>query len=151
MKLRNPSWTLLVALVLCATAALAQDQKQDTSPIDPNAPLRPLDTDPTGGYGNQPIGAARGVNVPDGAQPYDPAQVTPDQNTLAGAAPFTLGSLQHRRNIFDPAISFSQVGSGGSGRDRRTDDADGRVRGQRQPEFRSHLERVSLHNHLQRR
>jgi|HubBroStandDraft_6_1064221.scaffolds.fasta_scaffold23030_2 hypothetical protein len=110
MKLRNPSWTLLVALALCATAALAQDQKQDTSPIDPNAPLRPLETDPFGGYGNQPIGAARGVNVPDGVQPYDPAQVQPDQNTLAGAAPFTLGSLQHRRNIFDPAISFSQVG-----------------------------------------
>ena len=46
MKLRNTNWTLVVALVLCATAAFAQDQKQDTSPIDPNAPLQPLDTIP---------------------------------------------------------------------------------------------------------
>ena len=45
MKLRKTIWALVVALVLCATAAFAQDQKQDTSPIDPNAPLQPLDTD----------------------------------------------------------------------------------------------------------
>ena len=111
MKLRETSWALVVALVLCTTAAFAQDQKQDASPIDPNAPLQPLDTSPRGGSGNKPpIGAARGVTAPYDAQPYDPSQVTPDQNTLAGAAPFTLGSLQHTRNIFDPAISVSQLG-----------------------------------------
>ena len=48
--------------------------------------------------------------MPSDTQSYDPAQVTPDTNTLAGAAPFTLGSLQHTRNIFDPAISISQLG-----------------------------------------
>jgi len=111
MKLRETSWTLVVALLLCASAAFAQDQKQDTSPIDPNAPLQPLDMTPSGGYSNRPpIGAARGVTAPFDPQPYDPSQVTPDQNTLAGAAPFTVGSLQHSVNIFDPAISISQLG-----------------------------------------
>jgi hypothetical protein len=111
MKIRETGWTLVAALVLCTTAAFAQDQKQDTSPIDPNAPLQPLDTTRGGANANRPpIGVVRGANVPDEAQPYDPAQVQPDQNTLAGAAPFTLGSLQHTRNILDPAISFSQLG-----------------------------------------
>jgi hypothetical protein len=111
MKLWQTSWTVVVALVLCTTGAFAQDQKQDTSPIDPNAPLQPLDPSPSGGYANRPpVGAARGVAEPFDPQPYDPAQVTPDQNTLAGAAPFTLGSMQHSRNIFDPAISVSQLG-----------------------------------------
>ncbi len=106
---------MIVALMLCATIAFAQDQKQDenTSPIDPNAPLQPLDTPPGGAaYPNKPpVGVLRGgaIDTPE-AQPYDPAQVTPDQNTLAGAAPFTLGSLQHKVNIFDPAISVSQLG-----------------------------------------
>ena len=114
MNLRKSNWTLVVALALCATVAIAQDQKQDTSPIDPNAPLQPLpplDTSPSGGNANKPpIGAARGVTGPYDPQPYDPAQVTPDQNTLAGVAPLTLGSIQHTQNIFDPAISFSLLG-----------------------------------------
>jgi hypothetical protein len=111
MNLRRISCALVVALLLFATTAFAQDKKQDTSPIDPNAPLQPLDTSPSKGYGNKPpIGAARGVNAPFDPQPYDPSQVTPDQNTLAGAAPLTLGSLQHTRNIFDPTISVSQLG-----------------------------------------
>jgi hypothetical protein len=110
MKLREKSWTLAAALVLCATTAFAQDQKQDTSPIDPSAPLQPLDASPSGASPNRPIGAGRGVAGPYDSQPYDPSQVTPDRNTLAGAAPLTLGSLQHTSNVFDPAISFSQLG-----------------------------------------
>jgi hypothetical protein len=111
MKMRETSWILVVALVLCTTGAFAQDQKQDTSPIDPNAPLQPLDSNPGGGYSNRPpVGAGRGVAEPFDPQPYDPSQVSPDQNTLAGAAPYTLGSLQHSRNIFDPALSISQIG-----------------------------------------
>jgi hypothetical protein len=112
MKLRKLSWLLVAAVALSASAADAQDQKQDTSPIDPNAPLQPLDTTPGGVYGRNkpPVGVVRGVITPAEAQPYDPAQVTPDTNTLAGAAPFTLGSLQHSRNIFDPSISISQIG-----------------------------------------
>jgi hypothetical protein len=109
MKLRETSWIVVAALVFCAAAVSAQDQKPDTSPIDPNAPLQPLDTRPTGGYANKPVGAARGVAAPYDPQPYDPSQVVPDQNTLAGAAPFTLGSLQHTRNVFDPSLSFSQL------------------------------------------
>jgi hypothetical protein len=111
MKLQSTSWTLVIALLLCAGTALAQDQKQDTSPIDPNAPLQPLDTTPNGTYPNKPpVGVVRGATAPYEPQPYDPAQVTPDTNTLAGAAPFTLGSLQHSRNLFDPAITISQLG-----------------------------------------
>jgi len=118
MKHWKTSSALVVALVFCATLAFAQDQKQDdnTSPTDPNAPLQPLDTTPPGAPGSAypnkpPVGVLRGggIATPE-AQPYDPAQVTPDQNTLAGAAPITLGSLQHSVNIFDPAISVSQLG-----------------------------------------
>jgi len=110
MKLREKNWTLVVALALCAPAAFAQVQKQDAAPVDANAPLQPQNTSPSGGYGNKPTGAARGVAGSDDSQPYDPSQVSPDQNTLAGATPFTLGSLQHTRNVFDPAISISQLG-----------------------------------------
>jgi hypothetical protein len=111
MKLRKTIQSLVVALALCAPAAYAQDQKQDVSPIDPNAPLQPLEISPGPAYASRPpIGAARGVATPYDPQQYDPSQVSPDQNTLAGAAPFTLGSLQHTGNIFDPTISVSQLG-----------------------------------------
>jgi hypothetical protein len=102
-----------VTMLLCASAAFAQDQRQGTSPSDPNAPLQPLDT-MTGGSSRSankpPVGAARGVEASYDSETYDPSQVTPDQNTLAGAEPLTLGSLQHRVNIFDPGISVSQAG-----------------------------------------
>jgi hypothetical protein len=121
MKLRDTFWTLVVVSLLCAAPASAQDQRQDqqqdqqqpTSPIDPNAPLQPLQTNPTSnpGYPNRPpVPAARGVSDPYASQPYDPSQVQPDRNTLAGAVPTSLGSLQHSKNTFDPALSFSQVG-----------------------------------------
>src|SRR5665213_3586886 len=113
MKPCKTGSALMIALLLFAGAAFAQDQKQDenTSPLDPNAPLQPLDAPPGVAYPNKPpVGVLRGgaIETPE-AQPYDPAQVTPDQNTLAGAAPFTIGSLQHSLNIFDPAISVSQL------------------------------------------
>jgi hypothetical protein len=121
MKLRIITGTLIVALALCASAAFAQDQKQDDtttpSPIDPNAPLQPLDmpSKPANpgspANPNQPVGVMRGVvQGPDNSQQYDPAQVTPDQNTLSGLAPYSLGSMQHAHNIFDPAITVSQLG-----------------------------------------
>lgn len=114
MKAWKISGTLGFALLLCVGSALAQDPRQGVPPIDPNAPLQPLDTT-TGGpsqpsSSRPPVGAARGVDAPFDPQTYDPSQVTPDPNTLAGAAPFTLGSLQHRVNIFDPGLSISQVG-----------------------------------------
>src|ERR1700722_17147235 len=105
MKLRVKTWTIGLALALSATAAFSQDQRQDTPPVDANAPLQPLNTSPNGGNANPPIGVARGVSGPDNSQPFDPSQVTPDQNTLAGATPFTLGTLQRVGNVFDPAIS----------------------------------------------
>jgi hypothetical protein len=111
MKMWKTMRTLAVALALCATAAYAQDQNQGASPIDPNAPLQPLETSPGPAYPKRPpVGAARGLIEQYDPQQYDPSQVSPDQNSLAGAEPFTLGSLQHTRNIFDPAISVSQLG-----------------------------------------
>lgn len=123
MKIRMTNWTLVAALALCTTAAFAQDQKQDTSPIDPNAPLQPLDTNPTpsGGNANRPpVGAVRGVEMPFDTQSYDPSQVTPDMNTLAGAEPISLGSLQHTRNTFDPTITVSQIGQTTPGKGGKT-------------------------------
>ena len=111
MKFRNTSWALIVALALCSSVASAQDQGQGPSPIDPNAPLQPLDPNPRNGGNNKPpVGVVRGVITPEQPVPYDPAQVTPDTNTLAGPAPITLGSLQHSRNIFDPSITITQLG-----------------------------------------
>lgn len=111
MKIRITTWTLAACLALSANAVFAQDQQQQPSPLDPNAPLQPLT--PAGGAvypGHRPpIGAARGVESQYDPQTYDPSAVAPDQNTLAGAAPLTLGSLQHDRNIFDPSISLSQL------------------------------------------
>lgn len=113
MKAWKISGTLSLALLLCVSAAKAQDPKQGMPPVDPNAPIQPLDT--TVGGASQPasqppIGAARGLDAPSDPQTYDPSQVTPDQNTLSGFESFTLGSLQHRVNIFDPSISVSQLG-----------------------------------------
>lgn len=111
MKSTKKIWALVAALTLCSAGAFAQDQKQDTPPVDYNTPLQPLEPTPAGGYASKaPIGAARGVSATSDSLSYDPSQVKPDQNTLAGAAPFTLGSLQHSRNIFDPAITVSQLG-----------------------------------------
>ena len=110
MKLSEKSWALFVGLVFCVTSAFAQDQKQGTSPADPNAPLQTQDANPSGGHANQPIGAARGVAGPSESQPYDPSQVSPDTNTLAGAEFFTVGSLEHSHNIFDPFLSTSVLG-----------------------------------------
>jgi hypothetical protein len=117
MNLRAFNWALAVSLsaLLCAATAFAQAQQQEPSPLDPNAPLQPLNPNPqpapgAGSPSRPPAGAARGVSSPYDPQQYDPSQVVPDQNTLAGAAPFTLGELQHNRNIFDPAISYSQIG-----------------------------------------
>src|SRR5258705_12213603 len=62
------------------------------------------------GYGGTPVPAARGVSSAYDAQPYDPAQVEPDTNTLSGAENFGVGSLQKSRNVFDPSISVSSWG-----------------------------------------
>lgn len=132
MKWRWTNGIVIAGLLLGAATARAQNpqqnqtnpqnqqnqQDQGPSPIDPNAPLQPLGpVQPTpapggdAGYPNRPpIGAVRGVSAAPEAQAYDPSQVTPDQNTLAGAAPITLGQMQHNRNIFDPSISLSQLG-----------------------------------------
>ncbi len=112
MNVRARNWALAICLCTCGVTVFAQDQQQQPSPIDPNAPLQPLGpAQPTPGPGHNrpPVPAARGVSDPYDPQPYDPAQVTPDQNTLAGENPFTLGSLQHNRNVFDPSVSFSQL------------------------------------------
>lgn len=85
MRMRETSWALVLALATFVPSSYAQGQKQ-------------------------PAAAARGVSLADDPQPYDPSQVTPDANTLAGAELFGLGSLQHARNVFDPSLKFTELG-----------------------------------------
>ena len=116
MKVREKTWALTLLLVFWAHAVSAQDQKQATPPADTSGPIQPLNSESSGGYAKPPAGAGRGVSAPFDSPTYDPSQVTPDQNTLAGAQYLGLGSLEHAHNIFDPAVSFSQLGetSGGT-------------------------------------
>ena len=113
MKLRKTILAFCIVPVICVIAVRAQDQKQNSQQTGPSAPIPPLNSGPGGGYARPPAPAARGVSSPNDLQPSDPAQVTPDQNTLAGAEFFGVGSLEHTRNIFDPAISFSELGQTG--------------------------------------
>ncbi len=113
MKLRQIILVLCIALAISVTAVRAQDSKQNPQQADPSAPIPPMNSGLGGGYQKPPTGAARGVGTTYDPQPYDPSQVTPDQNTLAGAEMFGVGSLQHTRNIFDPAFSVSELGETG--------------------------------------
>jgi hypothetical protein len=61
-------------------------------------------------HAQRPVPAGRGVSPIVDPLPNDPAQVSPDTNTLAGAQLFGVGSLNHARNVFDPSISFSELG-----------------------------------------
>src|ERR1700686_190581 len=109
MKLPDTIRALAVVLALCAATANAQAQNQDSQSASPASPLPPASSG--GGGGNKaPVGAARGVSPASDPQPYDPAQVLPDNNTLSGAQQFGLGSLEHARNVFDPSISVSELG-----------------------------------------
>jgi hypothetical protein len=120
MKLWKSILTLMGALVLCAIAAQAQnqqDQKGGPASVSPVSPPSPVSTGASAGFGKTPIPAARGVSPAYDAQPYDPAQVEPDTNTLSGAELFGLGSLEHSRNIFDPSLfvtGFGQTEASGS-------------------------------------
>ena len=97
------------AMALSFAIAYAQDQKEDPRAVNPVAPLPPQNSTQKKGTGGRPLPAARGVSTYD-AQPYDPAQVEPDTNTLSGALGFGVGSLQHSHNIFDPSLSASFLG-----------------------------------------
>ncbi|MBZ5699372.1 MAG: hypothetical protein LAN18_12600 [Acidobacteriia bacterium] len=113
MKLLKTVRALAVALVLCVTAIRAQDQKQDPRSVTPASPIPPIYSGGSNGFGKAPVPAARGVSSAYDPGPYDLAQVEPDTNTLSGAELFGVGSLQHSRNVFDPAVSFSQLGQSG--------------------------------------
>src|SRR5215467_452852 len=108
MKMRNLSWAIAAALAIFAPSLHAQGQAADSQQANPAAPMQPLGLG--GAYSKQPAAAARGVSMADDSQLYDPSQVTPDANTLAGAQLFGLGSLQHSRNIFDPSLKFTELG-----------------------------------------
>lgn len=108
MKLLYPISILTTALAICSGGVHAQ--AQNPPPANPSAPIAPVNSGLGGGYSKPPAPAARGVDASLDPASYDPSQVTPDQNTLAGAEFFSVGSLSHARNIFDPAISFSEVG-----------------------------------------
>jgi hypothetical protein len=112
MKLRNKILALCIAPVICVGVTRAQDSRQTSQQTDPSAP--PANSGLGGGYSKPPAAAARGVaNSADPDQPYGSAQLLPDQNTLSGAQNFGVGSLDHTRNIFDPAISVSELGATG--------------------------------------
>jgi len=105
------------ALVLCLAAPRVHGQSQTPDPrsVNPTTPLPPMDSSggTSGGTnsGARPVPAARGVFT---SEPeYDPAQVTPDTNTLAGAQLLGVGSLRQAHNIFDPSISVSLLGQTG--------------------------------------
>ncbi len=110
MKSREKIWALAVALAFCVTTVYAQSQNQKPQSADPSAPIPPSSSPLGQGYGGRPAPAARGVSPAYEPQPYDPSQVTPDENTLAGAQLFGVGSLERARNVFDPSLSFSQLG-----------------------------------------
>jgi hypothetical protein len=117
MKLWKSILALTGALVLCAAVVQAQDQhdqKNDPRSVSPDSPLPPASSGASTGLGKMPVPAARGVSTAYDPQPYDPAQVEPDTNTLSGAELFGLGSLQHSRNIFDPALLFTGLGQTGA-------------------------------------
>jgi hypothetical protein len=113
MKLWKSILTLMGALVLCAIVVQAQNQqdpKGDPRSVRPVSPPSPSSTGASTGFGKTPVPAARGVSTAYDPQPYDPAQVEPDTNTLSGAELFGLGSLEHSRNIFDPSLFFTGLG-----------------------------------------
>ena len=109
MKWRYTIWALAFALALCVTGVRAQDQQQNSQSASPT-PIPPPNSGGGGGYSKPPAPAARGVSPAYDAPTYDPAQVVPDTNTLSGAQLLGVGSLEHTHNIFDPSISFSELG-----------------------------------------
>jgi hypothetical protein len=116
MKFRKTILAVSGALVLCVTAVHAQVQqtpKDNPQAVTPISPLPPVNAGASGGFGKAPVPAARGVSPAADPQPYDPAQVEPDTNTLSGAELFGLGSLEHSRNIFDPSLYFTGQGQTG--------------------------------------
>ena len=109
MKMRERGLALAAALAICIPVC-AQSQSADSQPANPSAPMQPLGPAFGGGGSKLPAPAARGVSLLDESQVYEPSQVTPDANTLAGAQVFGLGSLHHSRNIFDPSLKFTELG-----------------------------------------
>jgi len=99
MKMQTKSIWLTTAFVATAMLNLSTAHAQSKAAVS--------------GYGGTPVPAARGVSSAYDAQPYDPAQVEPDTNTLSGAENFGVGSLQKSRNVFDPSITVSSWGQTG--------------------------------------
>ncbi|MBZ5644410.1 MAG: hypothetical protein LAO19_16765 [Acidobacteriia bacterium] len=97
MKLRQTLSGLALLTMIGAASVCAQAQNSNSSGQG-------------GGYNQRPAPAARGVSPGVDPLPNDPSQVTPDANTLSGAQMFGVGSLEHARNIFDPMLSFSELG-----------------------------------------
>ena len=103
------TWVIGLAILTGGLNVRAQAQAPATqAPSAPNPSPSPASqgANPRSGA----AGAARGVSGPSDRDSYDPSQVTPDTNTLAGAQQFGVGSLEHPRNIFDPSLSASELG-----------------------------------------
>jgi hypothetical protein len=98
------------AMALSVAAVHAQDQSRDPRSVNPIPPNSSTNAGASSGFGKSPIPAAHGVSALYDAQLYDPAQAEPDTNTLSGAEPFGVGSLQHSRDLFDPSFTVSSLG-----------------------------------------
>src|SRR6202051_2891150 len=110
MKKRQKSMWMTAPFVFAPMSSLCAARAQNQKSSDPTSSTNPGSSS---GYGGLPVPAARGVGGAYDAQPYDPAQVEPDTNTLSGAENFGVGSLQQSRNIFDPSITVSSWGQSG--------------------------------------
>ena len=118
MKLQKKIFLIVVsaAMAVCVATVHAQDQTADPRSVNPISPLSSANSGGNNEFGKTPVPAARGLNSAYDSQTYDPAQVEPDTSTLSGAEVFSVGSLQHSRNVFDPSITISSLGeSGGLG------------------------------------
>jgi hypothetical protein len=111
MKLREILCGLALLGATCGVAVRAQGQNPNPQPAGSAAYNSSTSPAGLGGnYAQRPAAAARGVSSPDSSVPYDPSQVIPDTNTLAGAQLFGVGSLGRAHNIFDLSLSVSELG-----------------------------------------
>jgi hypothetical protein len=112
LKVKKLAWIMTAALALAVPRVHGQNQAPDSRSVNPTTPLPPMDASGGNRGGAKPVPAARGVSNGEPEQ-YDPSQVAPDTNTLAGAQLLGVGSLRQAHNVFDPSISVSLLGQTG--------------------------------------
>ena len=97
---------LIATIVLCFSVAQAQQFPKDSQSSGPAKPIQPLT--PLPGDRSQAASLDASLNEAENAPPTS-AQVKADTHVLSSAETLGLGSLRGFRNIFDPAIKFSEL------------------------------------------